>query len=656
MNEQRELHQLFSQELDRQTLQATRAVLDLEAFKEGALTRLKIAIHSIKSASRIVLAYDIEQCCHQIEELILAVEQKKVAICAPVVELLLQTLDVLSAFSNSDRDTYAGQDTHQLLTLLQEKLKACLLEKTYQPSTQAHAAFSFQVDEKNNRLSIEGKQARHLLGLSREILNESVVLQRGGFSDDQRELALKNHIVSCNKMCLIAKEMQMVPFALLADRLPRYVRDLAISNDRFVKLFIIGQRELVDREVLNNMKLSLLQLIKNAVAHGIEPASERMEHGKPAQGKIVIEVANRNNRLIVRVTDDGRGVDFVKIREKAYAHEKERKKISDATLPFVAGVSTQNIATMTSGRGVGLSQVRKAVQDLGGTVEMDSLPHIGTTVQLNLPVTLSCVSVLVVDIGGELYGISSAQIERVDCVLRSAVIYKKGVPYLLKDGIEVKLINAGKILGYQSELEKKETLQLVFVLLDHSIYALVVDAFRGTEEVIVQGNQACLAKMPGIMGCALSYDNKPLLLLQLDDLIYSNRGEIRAKGEPLAVVFGRSPTVSYAAAAALKKAGYSLLVSGSPYATIDALRKNPDTLFVFCGGPIDSEAKKMLISLHSNSLFDNTAIVSVLSEALPISTLPHVIEYHLGLEGFSEEHFLKLVDSAMQKTKKVGSL
>ncbi len=247
---------------------------------------------------------------------------------------------------------------------------------------------------------------------------------------------------------------RMRPFDEGTAGFPRMVRDVARELGRDVRLVVRGESTPVDREVLRRLDAPLGHLLRNAVDHGIEPPAERAAGGKPERGTITIEARHGGGRLIVSVEDDGRGVDLAILRSRVAAREHTDEASAAAMSPeelleflFLPGFSMRDGVTAISGRGVGLDVVQTAVRDIGGSVRMTTHAGAGTRFELQLPLTLSVVRALVVEIGAQAYALPLARVNRVLRVARDAVLSIEGRQHFTMGDRQIGLMWAHQILG-----------------------------------------------------------------------------------------------------------------------------------------------------------------------------------------------------------------
>jgi two-component system chemotaxis sensor kinase CheA len=235
------------------------------------------------------------------------------------------------------------------------------------------------------------------------------------FSDDRVRL---NLITEDLRQSVI--ELTMLPVAHVFDAFPRAVRDLARSFDKDIELTIRGRDTELDKKIIEQLAEPMTHLIRNAVDHGIETPEERTKAGKPPAGQIVVSAEQQGNRILIVLRDDGHGIDVALLRDAAV-----RRAIASATdaakwtrqqlfdLIFQPGFSTRDSATDVSGRGVGMDVVKSVVERLGGTVKIQSEVDRGTTITLNLPLSLALLRVVLVEAGEELFAFPTAAVRRI---------------------------------------------------------------------------------------------------------------------------------------------------------------------------------------------------------------------------------------------------
>src|ERR1051326_1181808 len=304
----------------------------------------------------------------------------------------------------------------------------------------------------------------------------------------------------------------MRPFADGARRFPRMVRDLARSLGKDVRLELIGENTQVDRDILERLETPLAHLLRNAVDHGCESPEQRRAADKPEEAVIRLEARHSAGMLVVTVSDDGAGVDPERVRKavvkKKLAIPPMAEKLSESELLeflFLPGFTLKETVTEISGRGVGLDIVQNMVKSVRGAIRINTQPGRGMRMQLHLPLTLSVLRGLLVEVAGEPYAIPLTQISRALKFPRDKIAPLEGRHYF----------HCGDPLSNPADLP-------IVVLGDSGArYGLIVDRFLGERELVVQPLAPRLGKIKDISAAALIEDGSPVLIVDVDDLVRS---------------------------------------------------------------------------------------------------------------------------------------
>jgi two-component system sensor histidine kinase and response regulator WspE len=321
---------------------------------------------------------------------------------------------------------------------------------------------------------------------------------------------------------------RMRPFADGAQGFPRMVRDLGRSLGKQVKLEIVGQATQVDRDILERLDAPLGHLLRNAIDHGIELPDERRAAGKPAEGVVHLEARHTAGMLQIIVSDDGCGIGLDKLREavakRNLTSAETAAKLSEAELLeflFLPGFTMKDTVTEISGRGVGLDVVQNMIKQVRGTVRVSSQPGKGTRFLLQLPLTLSVVRTLLVEIGGEPYAFPLAYIVRTLKLPKAQIELLEGRQHFNLDGRQVGLVTAHQVLESGEPKLAEDELPVIIVGDQSHTYALVVDRFLGERELVVQPLDTHLGKIKDISAGALMEDGSPVLIVDVEDMIRS---------------------------------------------------------------------------------------------------------------------------------------
>src|ERR1035437_1940816 len=339
------------------------------------------------------------------------------------------------------------------------------------------------------------------------------------------EMYDRNSVDLSHRLYEAALACRMRPFADGAQAWPRMVRDLGRSLGKKVQLKITGETTQVDRDILQKLDAPLGHLLRNAVDHGIESADERRAAGKPEEGTVRLEARHNSGVLQILVSDDGRGVNLESLRatilQRGLTNAETAAQLSAAELLkflFLPGFTLREAVTEISGRGVGLDVVQEMVKQVRGAVRVSSEPGKGTCFQMQLPLTLSVLRTMLVNIDGEPYAFPLAHLERTLKIPLDRIELLEGRQYFHLDGRQIGLATAAQILEV-GEPELSGDISVVVVGRDDTIYGLVVDRFLGERELVVQPLDARLGKIKNITAGALMENGLPVLIVDVEDMI-----------------------------------------------------------------------------------------------------------------------------------------
>ena len=346
---------------------------------------------------------------------------------------------------------------------------------------------------------------------------------------DQRSANLSHRLYSEALSC------RMRPFGDGVQAFPRMVRDLARSLGKEVRLEICGQDTDVDRELLEKLEAPLTHLLRNAADHAFEEPDERRRLGKKEEGTLRLEARHFGGQLHISVTDDGRGIDLEMLRhvvvERKLTSAETAGQLSDGELSdflFLPGFSLKETVTELSGRGVGLDIVQTVMKSVRGSVSVTTKAGQGTTFNIQLPLTLSLLQALLVEIGGEAYAFPLAGVVRVVKLPCPGIESLEGRQHFLFEGRHVGLVTAHQVLQTGKAMPPGEEISLIVIGDRHQTYALAVDKLLGERELVVQPLDSRLGKIKDIAAGALMEDGCPVLIVDVEDLIRSVENLIAA--------------------------------------------------------------------------------------------------------------------------------
>lgn len=323
------------------------------------------------------------------------------------------------------------------------------------------------------------------------------------------------------------KRVRMLPLSTITTTFGRMVRDLAREQGKRINLEIKGGETELDKRVLEQIKDPLMHLLRNAVDHGLEKGEERIAAGKPEEGRIVLSASQQGNNVVIRVADDGGGLDLEAIRltavRKGLLPLAEAQKLSEgevAGLIFSSGLSTSKIITDISGRGVGLDVVRQNVEELHGTLEVGFEAGKGTWFTLTLPLTLASSRGLLVRAGGQMFALPLSTVERMLQVDREEIRQVEGKEAINYQGRPVAVARLEELLEIATgESSSREQLTIVIVAVADRRLGLLVDELAGEQEIVMKSLGKQLAKVGGIAGATVLGSGQVILVLHPGDLV-----------------------------------------------------------------------------------------------------------------------------------------
>ena len=325
---------------------------------------------------------------------------------------------------------------------------------------------------------------------------------------------------------VVASRMQ--PFADGMHGFTRLVRDVAKELHKKVRFEVLGEATPVDREILEKLEAPLSHLVRNALDHGLETPAERELTGKPQEGKLTVEARHVAGMLNITVRDDGRGISLERLRnkivEKGLVNSDMAGNLTKSELLeflFLPGFSTAAKVSELSGRGVGLDVVFSMAREVGGTVRVESEEREGARFVLLLPLTLSVLRTLLIEIDTEKYAIPLTRIDRILRVPHSDLRVVEDRQFTTLDGENIGIVDARQL--FQISCHKNDTDRCHIIVFSDRVnrFGLVVDRFLGQQNLVVHPLDRRLGKIENISAGAILEDGSPVLILDMDDLVRS---------------------------------------------------------------------------------------------------------------------------------------
>jgi chemotaxis protein histidine kinase CheA/CheY-like chemotaxis protein len=483
---------------------------------------------------------------------------------------------------------------------------------------------------------------------------------------------------------------RMVPFAQIADRLPRAVRDISLQNGKQAELVVEGRDTLIDKMILEQLYDPMTHLVNNAIAHGIETPEQRQASGKPIVGRITVRAFHQGNQTVISVTDDGAGIDPERVKTKAIekglitpAEAAEMTRLDVYDLLFHHGFSTRDKADNIAGRGVGMDVVQTSLTEIRGVINIDSTIGQGTTFTIRLPLTLSiskalcCISnrariAFPMDGVEDMLDVPKDRIQTDDqgrsCIQwRDMLLPFQPLPDLLKYN---RILGRGSVYGGNQE----EDIVSVVVLRSNAgnFLALQVDQVLGEQEIVIKQLEGPVPKPTGVAGATVLGDGRIMPIADVLELIDLSLGRIRreagsslwdksddqapvethpSKTEPTVLIVDDSITVRELLSMTFNKVGYRVEQARDGQEAWEKLRSGLPCDLVFC----DIEMPRM----------DGLELLSRIQKDPHLSHLPiamltsrgadrhRQMAVQLGAKGYFTKPYLEeaLLDAAQRMLK-----
>jgi two-component system, chemotaxis family, sensor kinase CheA len=535
------LRRVFCSEAEEHLGEIEQALLALESAPDDreALQGSFRSIHTLKGSAASIGWNGIADFAHAVEDLLERLRDRQLTLSSTVMGLLLESVDALRAMIETAAD--CGEEPEGDSIALGQRIAAILRDAPEEaPAGSEAAPLSSAFSERAMRgvrtaasLRVGTEKLDRLLDLAGEM-----VIARASFQqilqevDGARGERLRDAFSESARLTMELQEqvsrVRMVPVGPTLRQYVRIARDLCVSLGKHATVKLQGEDVEVDAAIVEQLKDPLTHIVRNALDHGIERPEQRVERGKHASGSLTIRASHRAGGISIECEDDGVGLDRARILERA----RERGVVpsgallSDAgirALVFEEGISTAREVTELSGRGVGMGVVRRNIEALGGSVDIDGQPGRGTTVSLWLPLTLAIIEVLVVAVGEETYLVPLGSVAECFALPSSQRGREGGLVH--RDGGSIAWVRLADLLGGGGSEAPAH-----LVLLQHGgeRLAVAVDAFHGTQQIVIKPLARILRGLVGVGGCTILHSGRVALVLDVQELL-AHAGELHER-------------------------------------------------------------------------------------------------------------------------------
>jgi len=364
-------------------------------------------------------------------------------------------------------------------------------------------------------------------------LFEELVIDRGRLQSISQDLHNSELDETVERMSRITGDLQniilnmrMVPVETVFNRFPKMVRQLARDLNKKINLEVIGAETELDRTVIDEIGDPLVHLIRNSLDHGVESPEIRLAKGKPEEGTVVLRAYHSGNHVFIEIEDDGAGINREKVLKKAISKGIVSNEVAQtlndkqvAELILSSGFSTADVISDVSGRGVGLDVVKTTIESLGGFIDISSTEGKGSLFSIQLPLTLSIISVMLVELGEEIYAIPLSSIIETAIIRSSDILNAHNQKVIDFRGKVVPLVFLENVFDVPRESTDDEFHSVVLVRKGDKMAGLVVDSFIGQQEIVLKSLGAYLSSVFAISGATILGNGKVALIVDCNALI-----------------------------------------------------------------------------------------------------------------------------------------
>ncbi len=516
---------LFLSESREHLSEVNNALLDLErGGSDAAIARLFRSVHTIKGMGGAMGYATVSELSHELETLLDKIRSGSIIVTPPIMDTLFAGADALEHAVDL---VTAPTPTQLDITDILARIRAASSEETTQSFTSEFATIA--VEKKEEAVTPVVKPARHVridakrLDTLMNVMGE-LVIARDRIAQIAEKLGDEGLLEATLRASQIVSTLQneimtsrMVPVWQVFDRFPRVVRDTARALGKEIEFKIEGKEIELDRSMLDEMGEPVLHLLRNSLDHGIETPAERKAAGKEPMATLTLTAERDRATVLIRVTDDGRGIDQEKVLPRAKKLglvDQSTTKLSEAELIRIIsrpGFSTADNVTDISGRGVGFDIVASKVRALGGSLEVHTDAGLGTNVSMRLPLTLAISRALIARVDHELYAIQLTHVLETFALSAPMLIDVKGKEVVaIRDDLFPAIWLRDRVGLPASD---KSAGQVVLVELADKRAALIVDEFVGQQEIVVKQFDGVSASRTLFSGVTILGDGAPALII-----------------------------------------------------------------------------------------------------------------------------------------------
>lgn len=487
--------------------------------------------HTLKGMSAAMEFKAMSELTHKMEDLLTIIKSGLIELNSDITNTLFNCIDILTLIVNTIDNTENGEYDISSVSAEIERINLHI-EKSIKPkeiitpnSTNSKTLKNEKrinnselnkgiLNNRNKNIKVEVYKLDEVMNLVSEVIAQRLNLEQITKDNRLTELneTLEDMMRTTAKLQNLVEDISMMPLEVVFNRFPRMMRDLSVELNKEINFVIEGKETKMDRTVIEEIGEPLIQLLRNAIDHGIESSDDRIKKGKEPIGNIRLTAYQEGKNAIIKISDDGCGIDTEALRLKRKSLNLEEKKLDKdeiKKLIFTQGFSTKDTVTNISGRGVGMSIVKSKIDDLGGSIDFYSENGLGSTFIIKIPLTLRILAATIVKIGENIFAIPLSYIYRIistEEVVIEEIEDKRIINYM---GNYIPIVNMyGAVKAHDENF-------VIIVKVEEKILAFLVDAILEQREIAIKPLGKIISGLKEYMGATILMNGKVVLILDI---------------------------------------------------------------------------------------------------------------------------------------------
>lgn len=474
--------------------------------------------------------------------------------------------------------------------------------------------------------------------------------------------------LAVNNLDQMIKDVRVLPFSTVFNMFGRMVRDIAQEKNKQIELEILGSETSTDKKIIEEIKAPLIHIIRNSIDHGIETPEERIALGKNPMGKIILSAHQVNNKILIEIKDDGKGINLEKIKNKAlqkgYLTQEELSSMNDEQITniiFSPGFSTGEEITNISGRGIGLDVVQTKISQLNGKVKILSQVNKGCCVHIELPTSMSTMKAFILESSNQIFAIPMDVINMVIRKKRDEIFLNKGKYSIIHKEKNIPLYHLSDILRLEKTAATKEKETILIMENGTQTMALCVDQLFGDQEILHKKLSAPFYKLKNISGITTLISGETCLILNVSDILNTANLLKTSISQKKMEQIAQNPTFSILLVDdsittrtleknILTKGGYEVEIAENPIQAFEKMKHQRFDLIISDIEMPEMDGFSFLEQIKSDEMFFDIPII-MMSSLMNEDTKRQIMELgatkYIIKNDFDQESFLETIDDIL---------